>query len=297
MTAAARRAALPRLETGKLQVGSDIPYAPFEFGDPPDYQGFDVDVVNEIGKRLESGRRVREDTVRPDLPQPGAGALRHGRLGGHDHTRAAEDGRLSNPYFPADQSLMVKRDSDIKRHRGPRGQSSRRPARNDWRRLCEGGDRGRQVRRTYDLVDDALQGAADGPDRRGDHRLPGRQVRRALEEGSGRRADHSHGRALRDVVQEGQRQPAQGRQRADRQDEGGRDLRGHLQQVVPGRTRRRESSSRAPAARTQAAPSQWTERLTFVCRKRGASAPLLLCRPADRSDRWTSSSTSTSTSS
>ncbi len=36
-----------------LTVVSDIPYPPFEFGKPP-YQGFDVDVVNEIAKGLGS---------------------------------------------------------------------------------------------------------------------------------------------------------------------------------------------------------------------------------------------------
>ena len=35
------------------KVGSDIPYPPFEFGRAPDYEGFDVDVVNEIAKRLD----------------------------------------------------------------------------------------------------------------------------------------------------------------------------------------------------------------------------------------------------
>ena len=38
---------------GKLRVGSDIPYTPFEFGRAPDYEGFDVDIVNEIAKRLD----------------------------------------------------------------------------------------------------------------------------------------------------------------------------------------------------------------------------------------------------
>src|SRR6185503_1193951 len=44
---------LNTIAAGKLRVGSDIPYAPFEFGRDPDYQGFDVDIVNEVAKRLE----------------------------------------------------------------------------------------------------------------------------------------------------------------------------------------------------------------------------------------------------
>ena len=43
---------LQTISAGKLKVGSYIPYAPFEFGNPPGYEGFDIDLVNEIGKRL-----------------------------------------------------------------------------------------------------------------------------------------------------------------------------------------------------------------------------------------------------
>ena len=41
------------ISEGKLTVGSDIPYAPFEFGKAPDYKGFDVELVRGIAKRLE----------------------------------------------------------------------------------------------------------------------------------------------------------------------------------------------------------------------------------------------------
>ena len=88
------------LETGKLKVGSDIPYPPFEFGKPP-YQGFDVDVVNEIAKRLDSQGGVHQDAVRPDLPQTSRqGTVRHGGLGRHDHAGAREDGRLLVSVLP-----------------------------------------------------------------------------------------------------------------------------------------------------------------------------------------------------
>jgi polar amino acid transport system substrate-binding protein len=41
------------INSGTLTVGSDIPYKPFEFGDSPDYQGFDVELVDEIAKKLD----------------------------------------------------------------------------------------------------------------------------------------------------------------------------------------------------------------------------------------------------
>ena len=54
-----------------LEVGSDIPYTPFEFGKPP-YKGLDVDVVNAVAKRLGSKADFRKtpfDTIFRDLAQ------------------------------------------------------------------------------------------------------------------------------------------------------------------------------------------------------------------------------------
>src|SRR3982751_577244 len=40
------------LTPGTLTVGSDIPYPPFEQGKPPDYTGFDVELMDAIAKKL-----------------------------------------------------------------------------------------------------------------------------------------------------------------------------------------------------------------------------------------------------
>ncbi|HNG56911.1 MAG TPA: transporter substrate-binding domain-containing protein, partial [Solirubrobacterales bacterium] len=40
------------INEGTLTVGTDTPYPPFEFGDAPDYNGFDVNLVDEIANRL-----------------------------------------------------------------------------------------------------------------------------------------------------------------------------------------------------------------------------------------------------
>ncbi len=76
------------LEKGKLKVGSDIPYPPFEFGEAP-YQGFDVDFVNEIAKRPRAQAEFLKTPFDRDLPQPRAGPVRHGGLGIHDHAASA----------------------------------------------------------------------------------------------------------------------------------------------------------------------------------------------------------------
>src|SRR5687767_3366565 len=105
---------LNTITEGKLRVGSDIPYAPFEFGRAPDYEGFDVDIVNEVAKRLD----VEAEFVKTPF-DPIFRNLAQGRfdLVASAATITPERERtvaFSVPYFPADQSLMVKRGSDIK---------------------------------------------------------------------------------------------------------------------------------------------------------------------------------------
>lgn len=100
------------LEKGKLKVGSNIPFPPFEFGEAP-YQGFDVDLMNEIGKRL--GLEVEF------LKTPFAAIFRNLAQGRFDMVASAstitpqreKSVDFSYPYFPANQSLMVKKGSDI----------------------------------------------------------------------------------------------------------------------------------------------------------------------------------------
>src|SRR4051812_24291950 len=50
----------------EISVGSDIPYAPFEFGKSPPYEGYDVDIVSEIGKRIGAKMNF-QDTAFPTI--------------------------------------------------------------------------------------------------------------------------------------------------------------------------------------------------------------------------------------
>ena len=101
------------LKDGVLTVGSDIPYIPFEQGDAPDYEGFDIDLINEVADRLEL------ETAIVDVPFD---ALLSGRGGRFDLGIAAttitpaRENRIdfSDPYFNSGQSLLVRADSDIK---------------------------------------------------------------------------------------------------------------------------------------------------------------------------------------
>lgn len=109
---AAAPAEIETIETGTLTVGSDIPFPPFEQGDPPNYEGFDIDLINEVADRLGL-----ETTIR-DVPFD---AILQGARGRYDLAIAAttitdpRENRVdfSDPYFIAEQSLLVRSDGDV----------------------------------------------------------------------------------------------------------------------------------------------------------------------------------------
>jgi ABC-type amino acid transport substrate-binding protein len=104
---------LQTIEEGKLIVGSDIPYEPFEGGDPPDYEGFDIALVNEVGDRLGLEVEIQDtpfDTIIQDL-QGGKFDIVASALS--ITPEREQEVAFSDPYFQADQSLMVKRGSDV----------------------------------------------------------------------------------------------------------------------------------------------------------------------------------------
>ena len=73
------------IRAGKLTVGSDIPYAPFEFGRAPNYEGFDIDLVTEIAERLKLEAEFVKTPFDTYFPQPRAGKIRPGGVGLNHH--------------------------------------------------------------------------------------------------------------------------------------------------------------------------------------------------------------------
>ena len=101
------------INEGKLKVGTDTPYPPFEIGQPPDISGYDIEVLNEIAKRLSlevSYQDTSFDTIFRDLAQ-----------GKFDIVAAAstilpereQTVDFSDPYYLTPQSLLVAEGSDI----------------------------------------------------------------------------------------------------------------------------------------------------------------------------------------
>lgn len=104
---------LQTIEPGVLTVGSDIPYEPFEGGDPPDYEGFDIDIVNGIADRLELDVEIVDtpfDTIFTDLAQDKFDMVASSTSITPERLKEVD---FTVPYFQADQSLMIKDGSDI----------------------------------------------------------------------------------------------------------------------------------------------------------------------------------------
>ena len=101
------------IKPGTLVVGSDIPYPPFEQGRAPDYEGFDIELINEIATRLGLETEIKDtpfDTIFRDLSQGKFDTVISGSTITDEREQAVDFG---DPYFLAEQSLLVKQDSDI----------------------------------------------------------------------------------------------------------------------------------------------------------------------------------------
>jgi len=104
---------LDTITSGTLVVGSDIPYPPFEFGRAPDYDGFDIDLVNEIAKRLDVDVEYKDtpfDTIFRDLAQGKFDMVASSATITDDREKTVD---FSDPYYNAEQSILVKEGSDI----------------------------------------------------------------------------------------------------------------------------------------------------------------------------------------
>ena len=99
---------------GTLTVGTDAPYAPFEFGDPPHYRGFDIDLVNALARKLDLKVKIVDRPYSTLIPRL--------RLGGFDLIASAmsitpqrrRQVSFMKANFDSTQSIMVRRGSGIR---------------------------------------------------------------------------------------------------------------------------------------------------------------------------------------
>lgn len=150
------------ISEGKLTVGSDIPYAPFEFGREPNYKGFDVDLVTEIGKRVGINDvefvKTPFDTIFRNLVQGKFDLVATASTITEERKKTVD---FSDPYLAADQSLLVKEDSNIRSVDDLQGEVI------GAQLATTGADYAKdkidaETVRTYDLIDDAFNALQAG---------------------------------------------------------------------------------------------------------------------------------------
>ena len=98
---------------GKITVASNIAYPPFESSPRGGPRGFDIDLMNEIGKR--AGFEVEYENVRFDTILRGLDTdLFDAAISAMTITEEREQQiDFSDPYFNADQALLVASDSEV----------------------------------------------------------------------------------------------------------------------------------------------------------------------------------------
>ena len=150
------------IQEGELRVGSDIPYAPFEFGRDPDYQGFDIDIVNEIAKRLDVEAQFVKTPFDPIFRNLAQGRFDLVASAATITPERQKTVNFSVPYFPADQSLMIKRGSDIKTVDDLAGKRIGVQLGTTGADYAKDEVKDADTVRSYDLIDDAFNALQSG---------------------------------------------------------------------------------------------------------------------------------------
>lgn len=98
---------------GTLTVGTDTPYPPFEFGKAPDYDGFNIDMVNAIAEKLDLETDFQDtafDTIFTDVAQGKFDMVASASTITPEREKVVA---FSDPYYSAQQALLVPDGSDI----------------------------------------------------------------------------------------------------------------------------------------------------------------------------------------
>jgi polar amino acid transport system substrate-binding protein len=100
--------------SGKLTVGSDIPYPPFEQGKPGHYTGFDVELMEAVAKNIGREAEFQDtsfETIFRDLAQGKFEAVASAATITPEREKTVD---FSNPYYLSEQAILVKDGSPIK---------------------------------------------------------------------------------------------------------------------------------------------------------------------------------------
>jgi polar amino acid transport system substrate-binding protein len=98
----------------KLSVGSDIPYPPFEQGKSGHYTGFDIELMEAIGKKIGREPEFHDtsfETIFRDVAQGKFDAVISAATIKPEREKVVD---FSNPYYLSEQALLVKEGSPFK---------------------------------------------------------------------------------------------------------------------------------------------------------------------------------------
>lgn len=98
---------------GELLVGIDTPYEPFEIGQPPDVSGYDIEVMDAIADNLGLEPTYQDtafDTIFRDVA---AGQFDIAAAASTITPERQQKVNFSDPYYEAQQALLVPEGSDI----------------------------------------------------------------------------------------------------------------------------------------------------------------------------------------
>lgn len=97
-----------------LTVGSDIPYPPFEQGRPGEYTGFDIELIEAIAEKMGRTAEVQDtsfETIFRDVTQGKFEAVISAATITEEREETVD---FSNPYYFAEQAVLVEEGSPIK---------------------------------------------------------------------------------------------------------------------------------------------------------------------------------------
>ena len=98
---------------GELLVGTDTPFPPFEIGQPPDISGYDIEVMNGIADSLGLEVTYQDtgfDTIFRDVAN---GQFDTAAAASTITPERQQKVNFTDPYYEAQQALLVPTDSDI----------------------------------------------------------------------------------------------------------------------------------------------------------------------------------------
>jgi polar amino acid transport system substrate-binding protein len=91
-----------------LTVGSDIPYPPFEMGKAPNYEGYDVELMEAVAEKIGRKAEFQDtsfDTIFRDLAQGRFEAVASATTITDEREETVD---FTNPYYFSEQAILVK---------------------------------------------------------------------------------------------------------------------------------------------------------------------------------------------